>query len=203
MERLLKKGIVKRVTTGVFYIPKKSVFGELKPKEEELIKSYLFKNNKRIAYITGTSLYNRMGLTTQIPKTIKVASKTKRITTTIGNTQLKPVKSYVDVTNKNYRLLEILDALKDFKTIPDLNMESAITILMNKLDKLSDKDRLKIVKYALQYPPRTQAILGAILELSDLKNNLESLKANLNPLTKYNLGIKESILPTAPYWNIY
>lgn len=144
-----------------------------------------------------------MGLTTQIPKTIKVASKTKRITTTIGNTQLKPVKSYVDVTNKNYRLLEILDALKDFKTIPDLNMESAITILMNKLDKLSDKDRLKIVKYALQYPPRTQAILGAILELSDLKNNLESLKANLNPLTKYNLGIKESILPTAPYWNIY
>ncbi|MGM0644583.1 MAG: hypothetical protein ACQETC_12495, partial [Thermodesulfobacteriota bacterium] len=62
--------------------------------------------------------YNRMGLTTQIPKDIKVASKVKEIRTRIGNINARRVKSYVEVTNENYRMLEILDALKDFNQIP-------------------------------------------------------------------------------------
>ncbi len=37
IERLIKKGIVKRVSTGVFYKPKQSAFGELRPREEELL----------------------------------------------------------------------------------------------------------------------------------------------------------------------
>ena len=199
IERLIKKGIIKRVSTGVFYKPKQSAFGELRPREEELLKPYLFQDGKRIAYITGGSLYNRMGLTTQVPKTIKVASKVKRVTTKIGKTQVKPVKSYVDVTNENYYLLEILDALKDFKSIPDLDKKSAITLLKNEIGKLSENDLSKMIRYALKYPPRATALLGAILELSKKKKGLESLKTNL---TTYKLGIKKETLPTAPEWNI-
>ncbi|MFP4471320.1 MAG: DUF6088 family protein [Bacteroidales bacterium] len=202
IERLIKKGIVKRVNTGVFYKPKQSAFGELRPVEDELLKPYLFQDGKRIAYITGGSLYNRMGLTTQVPQTIKVASKVKRVTTKIGKTPVKPVKSYVDVTNENFYLLEILDALKDFKTISDLDKKSAITLLKNKIGTLSDNDRSKMIRYAMKYPPRATALLGAILELSNKNNGLESLKTKLNPLTTYKLGIKEEILPTAPNWNI-
>ena len=129
IERFIEKGIIKRVSTGIFYKPKQTIFGELKPNEEELLKSYLYQNNKRIAYITGTSLYNRMGLTTQVSKSIKIASRDKRITVSIGNIKGVPVKSYVDVTDKNFYLLEILDALKDFKKIPDLDTSSAIKII--------------------------------------------------------------------------
>ncbi|MFP5040453.1 DUF6088 family protein [Parasediminibacterium sp. JCM 36343] len=64
IERLLKKGIINRVSTGLFYKPKQTLFGNLKPKEEELLKPYLFEQKKRVAYITGTALYNRLGLTT-------------------------------------------------------------------------------------------------------------------------------------------
>ena len=142
--------MIKRVSTGVFYKPKQSAFGELKPREDELLKPYLFQDGKRIAYITGGSLYNRMGLTTQVSKTIKVASKVKRVTTKIGKTQVKPVKSYVDVTNENYYLLEILDALKDFKVIPDLDKKSGIALLKNKINKLSKNDQSKIIRYALK-----------------------------------------------------
>ncbi|WP_026810523.1 DUF6088 family protein [Arenibacter latericius] len=202
IERLIRKGLIKRATTGVFYKPKQSVFGELRPREEELLKPYLFEDGKQIAYITGGSLYNRMGLTTQVPKTIKVASKVKRVTTKIGKTQVKPVKSYVDVSNDNYYLLEILDALKDFRTIPDLDKKSAITLLKNKISKLSKNDLSKIIRYALKYPPRATAFLGAILELLKKDNELESLRANLNPLTSYKLGIKKELLPTAPEWKI-
>jgi len=202
IERLIKKEMIKRVSTGVFYKPRQSAFGELRPREEELLKPYLFQGGKRIAYITGGSLYNRMGLTTQVPKTIKVASRIKRITTKIGKTKVKPVKSYEDVTNENYKLLEILDALKDFKTIPDLDKKSAIALLKNKISKLSKNDQTKIIRYALKYPPRATALLGAILELSEKKIGFESLKNNLNPLTNYKLGINKDILSTASEWNI-
>src|SRR5690606_28656170 len=79
LERLIEKDLIKRITTGVFYKPKKSIFGELRPSETEIIKPYLYERGKRIAYITGTALYNNMGLTTQVPKNVKVASRCKRI----------------------------------------------------------------------------------------------------------------------------
>jgi len=202
IERLIEKGIIKRVSTGVFYKPKQTIFGELKPNEEELLKPYLFQNNKRVAYITGTSLYNRMGLTTQIPKNIKIASRDKRITVSVGNIKGTPVKSYVDVTDKNFYLLEILDALKDFKKIPDLDKDSAIKIISNRLNELNTNEIKQLIKYVLSYPPRARGFLGALLEKIDFLIELTILKKSLNPLSEYNYGINKSILSTAPNWNI-
>lgn len=203
MERLIEKGIIKRVSTGVFYKPKQTVFGELKPNEEELLKPYLFENNKRIAYITGISLYNRMGLTTQVPRKIKIASRDKRISVSLGNIKGSPVKSYVDVTDKNFYLLEILDALKDFKKIPDLNNKTAIKILTTKLNALNTNEIKQLVKCVIAYPPRVRAFLGALLENIDSSNNeLEKLKKSLNPLSEYDYGISENLLSTTLNWNI-
>ncbi len=202
IERLIKTGVVRRVTTGVFYKPKSSAFGEIKPGEEELLKTYLFENGKRIAYVTGVSLYNRMGLTTQIPKTIKVASRVKRVSTKIGSTLIKPVKSYVDVTNDNYPLLEILDALKDIKSIPDVNKKSAVAILNSRINSLSEKELSKMVGHAKKYPPRTRALLGAFLEMSGKNAYLETLKSTMNPFTKYSTGLDSTTLPTGPEWKI-
>lgn len=201
IERLIKKGIIKRISAGVFYKQKQSIFGELKPKEEELLKPYLYENGKRIAYITGLSLYNRMGLTTQIPRTIKIASRDKRIRVNAGNIRGKAVKSYVDVTDKNYYLLEILDALKDFKKIPDIDKKSAIKILSNNIKKLSDEEIKQLVRYSLSYPPRVRAFLGAILDQINIYEDLSYLKKSLNSLSTYSYGIK-NILSTAKNWNI-
>jgi len=38
MERLIAKDAIKRISPGLFYKPKKIVFGEFKPSEEELLK---------------------------------------------------------------------------------------------------------------------------------------------------------------------
>src|SRR5690606_34856925 len=84
LERLCKKGIIKKFSKGKFYKPKNTIFGELSPNEEQVLQTYLFDGKKRIAYITGTYLYNQMGLTTQIPRKIKIASQSKRIYVTAG-----------------------------------------------------------------------------------------------------------------------
>jgi hypothetical protein len=202
IERLIRKGVLKRASTGVFYKPKQSVFGELPPREEELLKPYLFENGKRIAYVTGATLYNRMGLTTQVPKLLKVACREKRITTRIGGLIVKPVKSYVDVTDNNYPLLEILDAIKDFKDISDVDQASALTILRNKVLGLPEKEYARLLKYALRYPPRTRALLGAMTETKESDTNLILLHKSLNPLTFYRIAPNFDLLPKASDWNI-
>jgi len=202
IERLIKKGTIKRISPGIFYKPKQTVFGELLPNEEEILKPYLYKDGIRIAYITGVYLYNKLGLTTQIPQTIKIASREKEIKVNKLNLKIKPAKSYIDVTNKNYQYLEILDAIKDFKKIPDLNIENGIRVLLNILRELEKNEIKKIIKYALKYPPRTRALLGALLEEIGIKDELNDLKNTLNPLSEYALGIKKEILKNANNWKI-
>ncbi|MGQ1910809.1 hypothetical protein ACT3CE_13605 [Marinifilum sp. RC60d5] len=75
MERLQKRGLIKKVSKGTFYKPKKSLFGELKPDEQELLKPYLFEKEKRIAYITGNYLYNQLGFTTQLTGILKIPNR--------------------------------------------------------------------------------------------------------------------------------
>jgi len=201
LERLRKKGVIKKVSKGVFYRPENSVFGELKPDNQEILKPYLFKKGKRVGYITGMALYNNMNLTTQVPSTIQIASFNKRIYVSIGSVKAKPVKSYVEITDNNYELLQTLDALKDFSKISDLNKKSAINILSAKIQELKPNQIKSIVEYVLKYPPRTRAFLGAILENLNILKNIKKLKQSLNPLTTYSYNIMKE-LPTANNWNI-
>ena len=63
--RLVTGKNIKRISTGLFYKPKKTIFGELRPSEREQLRPYLFNGKKRIAYVTGPALFNKMSLTTQ------------------------------------------------------------------------------------------------------------------------------------------
>ncbi len=202
LERLIKKEIINRLSSGVFYKPKKTVFGALMPNEQEVLKIYLFEDGKRIAYITGGSLYNRLGLTTQIPKVIKIACRDKRIFASVGNIRGKAVKSYVDVTDENYYLLELLDALKDFNQIPDLNPESALTLFANKLNSLSNKELNYLITIALKYPPRVRVLLGAILEKFNIESNITALINSLNPFSEYQFNIPQTLLPNGINWKL-
>lgn len=202
IERLIKTGKIKRLSRGIFYKPKKTVFGDILPDDRELIKPYLFKNNKRIAYITGTALFNKFGLSTQIPKTISIASNIKKIYIVTEKITAKPAKSYVSVTNGNYKFLEILDVINKYKTIPDIDNNVTINFLLNKLNSLSNKDKQKIIKLALKYPPRTRALLGALFSKLNYSIQADILKISLNPLSEYNFNIDNKVLETASNWNI-
>ena len=57
IERLQKKGEIKKVSKGIFYKPKISVFGELPPNYNSILQNYLYEGNKRTGYVTGYALY--------------------------------------------------------------------------------------------------------------------------------------------------
>ena len=202
LERLQKKGIIRKVSKGVFYIPRKTIFGELGPDSNDILDRYIYKDGKRVAYVTGFSLYNKLGLTTQMAFKIKIATKKNSIKINQGTLQVSSVKSYMDVTDQNYQLLGFLDALKDVKSIPDCSVLQAVKRMTYIIKALSNKEQNELVRYALYYPARTRALLGAIVENLNLKIDLKELKNSLNPLTKIKLSIKESDLPTIKNWNI-
>lgn len=203
LERFQKDGFIKKVSKGVFYKPQQTVFGELEPVYGELLRSYLFENGKRIAYETGYSLYNQLGLTTQMAFRIKIASRQKRININRGALQAKAVKSYADVNENNYQILGILDAIKDIKKIPDCSVKQAYRRLSSILKAFNEQQTKALIQYALLYPPRVRALVGAILEQigSDHKG-LAKLKDSLNPLSTFTLGLSEEELPIKSKWYI-
>jgi hypothetical protein len=200
--RFIDKGTLQRASKGVFYKPRQTVFGLVKPSDYELLKPYLFKNNKRVAYITGIQLYNQMGLTTQMPFTIEISGKSRLKITKVGNIKVKSVKNFIEVTDSNYQLLGILDTFKDFNTIPDIDRTTAIKLLINNLKKLTPQQTQELVMYALKYPPRVRAFVGSVLENIDETLDLINLKKSINPLSKYKVGITSRLLTNANNWNL-
>lgn len=202
LERLQKKGVIKKVSKGVFYRPEISTFGELPADSNAILNRYLFRDGKRIAYITSYSLFNSLGLTTQMAFKIKIATNEKRIKIDEYYLNVNSVKSYVEVTDQNYKLLGYLDAIKDIKKIPDCSVKQAVIRMRSILKPLNATEISELINLALNYPTRTRALLGAILENIDSKLNLDKLKNSLNPLTKINLNIDETVLQSTKKWNI-
>jgi Family of unknown function (DUF6088) len=200
MERLLQKGVVQRISKGIFYKAKQTIFGQIRPTEKEILQKVIFKNGQRIAYITGIELYQQMGLTTQVPTHIVIASHLRRNPFTIGDMILKPAKSYAPVTDENYQLLGILDAMKDLSQIPDADESSMLSILMNLIRSLNNEDTSELVKYGLFYPPRVRALLGALLETIYADLDLDTLQKSLNPFSKFR--IKTNLLLNAYKWQL-
>jgi hypothetical protein len=197
LERLIKKEVISKVSKGMFYKPESTVFGNIQPTYTELLRPYLFEKGRRIAYETGTTLYNRLGLTTQMAYRIKIACRGKRIKIKRGPIVADAVKSYAEVTDDNYEILGLLDAFKDIKKIPDCSVSQAVKRLSEIVKALKPIEKELLIKYALLYPPRVKALVGAILENEGYPlEHLSSLKNTINPLTIIKLGISEKKLPT-------
>lgn len=202
LERLQKKGVIKKISKGIFYVPRQTIFGVVGPNNSSILERYMFENGKRIAYETGFSLFNQLGLTTQMAFKLKIATRSKRIKINQGSLQVSSVKSYVNVTEQNYKLLGYLDALKDIRKIPDSTTTNAIKRMNWLIKALTKKQQNALVSFALFYPARVKALLGAILENQNFSFESNKLKSSINPLSKVTLYIKQTDLPTIKKWNI-
>ena len=74
--------------------------------------------------------------------------------------------------------------------------------MSSKISRFNERQLSDLVKYALLYPTRVRALVGAMLENLNIETNTEKLKQSLNPLTKIQLGLKENDLSTMQNWNI-
>lgn len=107
---------LRRYKKGIYYKTKETAFGECGIKESVLIgRKYLANGN---GYETSYSLLNVLGLTTQMPTHLSIASnavKRSHYDSEFG-IQVRPPKT--TVTKENRRYLQLLDAIEAMKTAP-------------------------------------------------------------------------------------
>ena len=202
VNRLVDEKRLARLSKGQFYVPKRGLLGELKPTDSELLRTMLYKNGRLRGYVTGLSLYNKLGLTTQIPRTITLALNGPRQQKEFGTIRIKTLETRIPIEEENVTLLQYLDALKDIKTISDTNINQSLNIMRSKIAALSQREQKTITSLALDYySAQVRTLLGLLF--SDLKITLAgSLKLSLNPTTIYKLKLDDKIWPEANKWNI-
>lgn len=115
LNRLVAEGVIAKISKGRFYKPKRSIFGVLKPKQEEIVKDLLEKDGEVIGYITGYSVFNRLGLTTQVPNIIQIGTNVRKNKKVRGIFTISFVMQSNFITKENIPLLQLLDVIKFIK----------------------------------------------------------------------------------------
>lgn len=202
VSRMAQEGELRRLSKGNFYRPKRGLLGEQKPSDSEKLKILLLRAGRRVGYVTGAQLYNRLGLTTQVPKTVTVALTGTRQKKDLGTLRVKLVPSRAPISEQTIPLLELLDALKDIRRIPGATPSSALALLGKRVQKLDSDPRTQLCQLAINYyPSTTRALLGLLLDTLQLVESKE-LKASLNPLSRYKTGLDVEKWPKVRDWKI-
>ncbi len=199
---LVTQGKIRRLSKGRFYKPQIGKFGELQPDTYQVVKDLIGKNGKTIGYLTGYSVFNDLGLTTQIPASLRIASKKEKKSITRGIYRISFVKQENTITKENIPLFQLLDCLRFFKEIPGTMPDNACKRLLTLFKTLTPTQIATVKKLALKYNPATIAFLGAILETINADEDTAALFNTLNPMTTYKMGISADILPCQRKWYI-
>ena len=205
LNRLVQSGKINKLSKGKYYKPQESVFGTLLPEQYQIVKDLLEEvGRKRIGYITGYTVYNQLGFTTQLSNSIQIGTQNTRPKLKRGRFIISFIKQKNTINNENIPLLRLLDIIRFIKKIPDTTVDKSCTRLLELIRGLRPDQKTQIIKLAFKYGPGTRALLGALLATTNFRDEsmLNDLFESLNPITNYKIPVSEAILPTANYWYI-
>ena len=200
LSRLTKKGRIRRVRKGVYYVPRVTRFGTTNPAPPSVAAAIL--TRRGIAWSpTGHAAYNRLGLTTQVSPTTTFAVSRKVRLASAGPRIRLILRPATAVRRATADDRAVLDALRDLRWIPDTTPENVIA----RVSDLFRSNRIsfgRVARFARREPPRVRAVLGTIgSSIVADPDILEELKGSLNPMTHFSLGLSDK-LATARKWNI-
>ncbi|MFN8266983.1 MAG: DUF6088 family protein [Chitinophagales bacterium] len=202
LNRMVVSGKIAKLSKGRYYKPEQTPFGNLQPNQSQVVKDLLEDDGKIIGYLTGYSMYNQLGLTTQVSNTIQIGKNQVRPSFKRERYTISFIKQKNTITKENIPLLQILDAIRYIKNIPDASIDSSCKRFLSILSSLSDKDKETLVRLSFKYPPATRALLGALLDEIQQGSLTESLLTSLNPITKYKITGAAKSLTNTEKWNI-
>jgi hypothetical protein len=199
---LVSEGVLRKLSKGRFYKPQIGKFGELPLDIYQTVKDLLEKDGKMIGYLTGSSAFNDLMLTTQVPSALQIGMRREKKALVRDACRISFIRQENAITKENIPLLRLLDCLRFFKIIPNTTPDKVCQRLLHLLKELDEQQIAKIKKLALKYTPQTIALLGAMLEVLYPNEDTAALFKKLNPMTVYKLSISLNILPTQKKWRI-
>jgi hypothetical protein len=194
-------GKIAKLSKGKYYKPESTPFGDILPSQKQVVKDLLEENGKPVGYLTGYSIYNKLGLTTQVSNTIQIGKIDIRPNFKRERYTIAFIKQKNTITKESIPLLQILDAIRYIKKIPDSNTRSSCLRFLEIVKGLTEKEISILIRSAMKYPPATRALLGAILD-ENKTTSTDILYNSLNPITKYKLTGASTVLSATEKWNI-
>jgi hypothetical protein len=202
LNNMIAAGLIRRLCKGRFYKPQISKFGELPPDTFQTVKDLLEKNGKIIGYLTGYSIFNKFGLTTQVPVMLQIAVSKEKKPVIRGNYRIRFIIQQNAITKANVPLLQLLDCLRFFKNIPDAMPDDICSRLLVLFKQLTTEQINTTKRLAIKYPPSAIALLGALLETNNENEDTTMLYKALNHQSTYKLDISIQILFNQKKWHI-
>lgn len=125
MKKLTERGKIKRYDTGIYFIPRKTIFksGSTLSADEVIRKKYLVDGDVQCGYLCGLMFANKLGLTTQVPMVYEVCSNkatTEYRDMQIGNFRMILRRPYVEITSQNVNELQFLDLMREVTDISEI-----------------------------------------------------------------------------------
>lgn len=202
LNRMVESGKISKLAKGKYFKPEKTPFGILQPSQEQIVKDLLDEDGKTVGYLTGYSVYNKLGLTTQVSNVIQIGKNETRPKFKRERYTISFIKQKNTITKKKIPLLQILDSIKYIKKIPDTNTKTSCLRFLKIFKELNLDDKKELIRLSLKYPPSTRALVGALLDEIQEKSITFTLKESLNPITKYEISNANEVLTKTSDWNI-
>ena len=151
---LVDKGLLRRFERDVYYLPKLNFIGEEEMRSDEvIIGKYLGRKGNIFGYYSGYTLAFRMGINKRHSETIEIVSNNMTSNKKFksgDHTQFLIRKPRIRVDDNNYKILQLLDLLKDIDIIAeDINYAE---IVLKDYIRENDIKRDIVDKYIEVYP---------------------------------------------------
>jgi hypothetical protein len=144
LKQLTEDGTLEKLSGGLYYVPKKSVFGKTPAEEQELLKAFL-KDDRYL--VTSPNDYNSLGVgTTQLYNKKTVYNRKRHGKYQLGNRSFHFVRK-PRVPSHLTREFLMVDLLNNLKNLA----EDQSAILKNVEKKLKEMDGKKLRQMATNY----------------------------------------------------
>ncbi|HEY6845376.1 MAG TPA: DUF6088 family protein [Terracidiphilus sp.] len=196
LSRLTREGILERISKGLYYRARPTMFGKSLPSPAAIQK---LASRRKTVFPSGIAAANLLGFTTQTGRRSEVSTSALSLprkligTETVVHTRRPEAWASLSETDA-----ALLDFMRRGGETSELSPTETIA---RTVALLSERGRFeRLLRVADSEPPRVRAILGAIGEhIGKKPAAIRRLRASLNPFSKYDFGLLTS-LPRAKHW---
>ncbi len=156
LKRLVDAKKLVRFEKGIYYLPREGnlKYGSLLSSDDVAKSKYISRKGKIMGYYSGDTFAYQLGLSKKEPSKVEIVSNESAPIVrdiSIGNKVFMVRRARIPITEDNYRILQLLDLLKDFeKYCPKPKKE--VTELISGYVRNTNITRQKIDQYIDDYP---------------------------------------------------
>ena len=166
MNRLNNEKKIKTFYKGIYYKPQKNIFGEMPLDKDKVIrKKYLEDKKGNIkGYISGAKLFNKLGLTTQVPNITEIVTNEATGINKYNNKKLNIIikTPKIKLNNQNYLYLQLIEIIANKEKI-NIESKNYYEIIM-KFIKENNLDFEKIIKYSRE--TKNKKVMDVLYEIA-------------------------------------